>query len=195
VSFEVLGADDEWSTCTNDTYNSETPQQMTNARPAEFSSQSMQLAGVENLDEDASTSVRTSYIEQQLHLPGALSADEFDRLDLALPNSFLSEGQETNWLVSGSMSDSTFDLGFDVEQSTSFDFPDTITQNGTYDFNQHISLTTRDSSIDLWGGFANSLTFDLSFFNDLPFQQFLNSAANMGKCGGSPSSVSRIVAS
>jgi hypothetical protein len=168
---------------------------MTNARQAEFSSQSMQLVGVDNLDEDASTSVRTTYVEQQLHLPEAFSTDEFDGLDLALPTSFPSERQETNRPVMGPMSDFTFDLGFDVEQPTSFDFRDTITQNGTYDFNQHTSLTTRDSSIDLWGGFANSLTFDPSFLNNLPFQQFLHSATNMGKCGGFPSSVSRIVAS
>jgi hypothetical protein len=155
----------------------------------------MQLVGVENIDEDASTSVRTTYIEQQFHLPGAFSADEFDGLDLALPTSFLSEGQETNWLVRGSVSDSTFDFGLDVEQPTSFDFLNTITRNGTCNFNQHTSLTTRDSSIDLLGNFANFLTFDPSSLNDLPFQQFQNSMANMGKCGDFPSPVSRTVAS
>jgi hypothetical protein len=155
----------------------------------------MQLLGVENLDKNASEGACTTYTEQHLQSLGALSANKIDGLNLAGPTSFPGDGQETNWSARGSTSDFTFDLGLGIEQPISFDAPDTATQDGNYNVNQHTSLMTGDSSMDLFWDFMNFPTFDPSSLIDLPFQQFQTSLTNRGKRGNSPSSVSSIVAS
>jgi hypothetical protein len=155
----------------------------------------MQLVGAENLDGDPSTGACTTSTEHQLHSPGALSASRIDGLDLTLPTEFLSDSRDLDWPVRGSTSNFTFDSALEIEQPTSLDFSNIITQSSTYNINQHTHLTTGDLSMGFSWDFMNFPTFDPSSLIDLPFQQFQTSVANRGKHGDLPSSVGVIFAS
>jgi ankyrin repeat protein len=102
-------------------------------------------------------------------------------LDFAVPIPFQNGEEEAHSPLRGFMSDWTFGPGLGVTQSPSFDFSNTINQDGAYNINQHSTLMTRNSSMNLSWNIADFTIFDVSFLDDLPFQRFRNSVANRGK--------------
>jgi ankyrin repeat protein len=141
----------------------------------------MDFSRVERLDDTGGQSPSATYAEQQLDFPGTGSADQMNSLDFAVPIPFQNGEEEAHSPLRGFMSDWTFGPGLGVTQSPSFDFSNTINQDGAYNINQHSTLMTRNSSMNLSWNIADFTIFDVSFLDDLPFQRFRNSVANRGK--------------
>jgi ankyrin repeat protein len=141
----------------------------------------MDFSRVERLDDTGGQTPSATYAEQQLDFPGTGSADQMNSLDFAVPIPFQNGEEEAHSPLRGFMSDWTFGPGLGVTQSPSFDFSNTINQDGAYNINQHSTLMTRNSSMNLSWNIADFTIFDVSFLDDLPFQRFRNSVANRGK--------------